>query len=198
MLTSHPHHAKPSRRHLPGVVLATSCAAILAISGTARAAVVVPVNVTLNAGLYTYSYSVTNTAGSLFDLAIVNVPVAKASNLMSLSAPTGFGISFDPGVGIVSFFEDADPLTLPTFAPGTTTAPFKFTSAFAPGTVTFDALDLIGTTFTGTTQAPVSAPAIPEPGSMMTAWLVGLGTLGSLSRRSRNPREISDNQPTLN
>ena len=145
----------------------------------AHAQVVVPSTVNFNSGtgLYNYAYSVTNN-GPAFDLAILNVPVAPASNLLSLLAPTGFGISFDPGVGIVSFFEDSDPGTTQTFLPGSTNGLFTFSSAFAPGAVTFDALDANGDTYTGTTQAPITA--VPEPGTFL---LLGLGVLATSFRR---------------
>ena len=160
--------------------LHASTLALLTLAAVhAHAQVVVPstVNFDIGTGLYNYAYSVTNN-GPTFDIAILNVPVAPASNLLSLLAPTGFGISFDPGVGIVSFFEDSDPGTTQTFSPGSTRGLFRFSSTFAPGTVTFDALDAIGDTYTGTTQAPTTA--VPEPGTLL---LAGLGVLATSFRR---------------
>lgn len=156
-----------------------TCTAIH-LGSSAQAQVLVPSSVDFNisSGIYTYSYSVTNN-GPTFDLAILNVPVSPASNLMSLLAPTGFGISFDPGVGLVSFFEDTNPATLQTFSPASTNGLFSFTSTVAPGAVTFDALDVGGNTFTGTTQSPI----VPEPTAFS---LIGLGLAGFLSRRSRS------------
>lgn len=159
--------------------LALLTCTVIHLGSSAHAQVAVPSTVNFDAGtsLYTYSYSVMNN-GPTFDLAILNVPVAPDSNLMSLLAPTGFGISFDPGVGIVSFFEDSDPATTQIFSPGSTNGLFKFTSTFAPGTVTFDSLDAGGNTFTGSTQAPTTA--VPEPG---TIFLVGLGVVAASFRR---------------
>ena len=163
-----------------------ACAAIH-LGSSAHAQVVVPSNVNfdLGTGLYSYSFSVMNN-GPTFDLAIVNVPVSAAGNLMSLLAPTGFGISFDPGVGLVSFFEDSDPATLQTFSPSSTNGLFSFTSTVAPGTVTFDALDAGGNTFTGTTQSP----SVPEPAAFS---LIGLGMVGLLSRRPKSSSKHSAN-----
>lgn len=166
-------------QNLRASTLALLTCAVIHFGSTAHAQVAVPSTVNFDSGtsLYTYSYSVTNN-GPTFDLAILNVPVAPASNLMSLFAPTGFGISFDPGVGSVSFFEDSNPGTTQTFSPGSTNGLFRFSTTFAPGTVTFDALDAGGNSYTGTTQAPTTA--VPEPGTVL---LVGLGFLAASSRR---------------
>lgn len=152
-----------------------SCAAIHGAS----AQIVVPsfVNFDPGTGLYNYSYSVTNN-GPAFDVAILNVPVAHNSNLLSLLAPAGFGISYDPRVDIVSFFEDADLGTTETFSPGSTNGLFRFSSTFAPGAVTFDALNAGGDTYTSSTLAPVTP--VPEPGTVL---LAGLGVLATASRR---------------
>ena len=172
---------KQARQKPLRTVLATSCLALLALGSTASSQVIVSPTVSSSGGIFTYSYSVTN--NGLFDLAIVNVPVTTAGNLMSLIAPTGFGISFDPGVGIVSFFEDADPLTLQTFSPGSTRGLFMFTSTLRPGAATFDALDIGANTFTGATLAPggvVTPPApiivarVTDVGAIFSTFLTGL------------------------
>ena len=175
------HHGGPP---LLAVSLATTLAALLA-TGNTHAQVSLPNTVAfdIGTGIYTYSYSVVNN-GPTFDLAIINVPVAPGSNLMNLTSPSGFDISFDPGVGIVSFLEDFDPGTLPIFSPSSTRGLFTFTSAVGPASVTFDALDAGGNTFTGTTISP----AIPEPGilSLLGATLVAPALL------ARRRRKISD------
>ena len=160
MTKFHPQRSHRTRPRLLATTLATTVSAILSL-GVSRAQVTVPgtVNFDSGTGVYTYSYFVTNN-GAAFDLAIINVPVAPSSNLTNLTSPSGFDISFDPGAGIVSFLEDFHPETLPTFSPSSTRGLFSFTSPLAPVSVTFDALDAGGNTFTGTTFAP----AIPEPG----------------------------------
>ena len=127
-------------------------------------------NIDFNAGtgIYTYSYGVLN-KGPTFDLAIVNLNIATTSNLMNHSAPTGFGISYDSGLGIVSFYEDADPATPQTFAPGSTTAPFTFTSAFGPVPIGFDALDAGGNAFTG-----LGLSAAPDSSAVSNALVTGI------------------------
>lgn len=179
MTKKHPQTNSPFRPRLLAIALATALSA-----GITQAQVTVPSTVAFNmgTGLYTYSYSVMN-SGPTFDLAVVNVPVAPASNLMNLTSPSGFIISFDPGPGIVSFLEDSDPGTLPTFAPGSSRGLFTFTSSLAPATVTFDALDVGGNSFMGTTSSP--NVVIPEPGALS---LLGATLLAPafLARRRRN------------
>ena len=178
MTTQSFHIQVYGQRRLFGVMLATACSAVISL-GTVEAQVSVlgGANFDVGTGIYTYSYAVLN-SGPMFDLALVNVPVATSSNLMSLMAPAGFNISFDPGVGIVSFFEDSNPATLQTFGPSSLNGLFTFTSVVSPMTVTFDALDTNGATYTGTTLAPM----VPEPGAMA---LLGMAALapGFLCRR---------------
>ena len=190
MIKKHTHRTKHVRPRLPVIIaLATVLSA-----GIAQAQVAVPSSVNFDTGtsLYTYSYSVTNN-GPTFDLAIVNVPVASGSNLMNLTSPSGFTISFDPGPGIVSFLEDSDPGTLPTFAPGSTRGLFSFTSSLAPALVTFDALDAGGNSFTGTTSSP--NVVVPEPGALS---LLGATLLAPalLARRRRDHSASPLNHPT--
>ncbi len=136
----------------------------------AHAQVDLNANINFNAGtgIYTYSYGVLNKS-PIFDLAIVNLNIATTSNLMALSAPTGFGITYDPGVGIASFYEDADPATPQTFAPGSTTAPFTFTSTLAPVPIGIDALDTVGNAFTGFTLS-----AAPDSSAVSNALVSGI------------------------
>ena len=149
----------------------TACALALAgLSLTASAQVDLNTNINFNVGtgIYSYSYAVLN-QGPTFDLAIVNLNIATTSNPLALTAPVGFAINFDPGVGIVSFFEDADPFTPQTFAPNSTTAPFTFTSTQAPVPIVFDALDINGTTFTGFTLS-----AAPDSSVVNNAVITGI------------------------
>lgn len=175
-----------TRAHLAGAI-ALCCALVL--PGTAARAQVSVTLDTLSGGspLFAYSYSVTNLTA--FDLAIISLDVPALPNaLVNLAAPAGFGMDFDPGVGLLSFFEDADPATPQTFASGTTISGFTFQSPFAPGASSFMALDVMGNDSTGTTLAPsVTAQAtVPEPGTL----LLGLAALPGLLlplRRRRSP-----------
>lgn len=179
MTQKHSYQLDDFRPRLLAIALAAAFSA-----GISQAQVTVPSTVAFNTGtgLYTYSYSVMNN-GPTFDLAIVNVPVASGGNLMNLTSPSGFTISFDPGPGIVSFLEDSDAGTLPTFSPGSTRGLFSFTSPLAPASVTFDALDAGGNSFMGTTSGPTVL--IPEPGTLS---LLGAALMAPalLARRRRN------------
>ena len=150
---------RPRRLAVP-LALAGALGALFS-AGAARAQVTLMPTITPNGALFNYSYSVTDFNAT--DLAIVNInslPMvpSAATNLM---APVGFMISFDPGVGIVSFLGD--------FMPGTPVSGFSFDSTFGPGTVNFDAEDNNGVMSTGTTLAPV-----PEASTLVS---LGAGVL---------------------
>lgn len=123
--------------------------------GAARADLVTVIpTVTPNGSLYHYDYAITNNAPE--DLAIVSIPVLPGPDtIQNLSTPAGFLGSFDSGLGFVDFLGDLD-----VFAQGTTLSGFMFDSPFAPGPSVFQALSVSGTSFVGSTSAPV-----PEPGS---------------------------------
>lgn len=142
----------------------------LAAPGTVRAQVSVTPTVTGNFPLFTYSYSVVNLTP--LDLAIISVDMlANPLAVQNPVAPPGFLISFDPGFGTLFFLEDADPLTLPTFAPGSTVSGFTFQSPFGPTAGSFNALDINGNSFTGQTLA---AATVPEPGTLLLGLAPGL------------------------
>ena len=154
-----------------GVLIANSVEAQVSIAPTTS----------FNGSLYTYSYSVVN--GSAQDLAIANLNfVGMPVNLTNLVAPTGFGISYDPGVNIVSFFEDSDPNTTPTFAAGSTVSGFSFQSVFPSTTIGFDGFDVAGNTFAGNTQGPV---AVPEASTLVMTLSLTTGMSTLLLRRRR-------------
>jgi hypothetical protein len=160
-------------RHLVARCLLLGVASVL----TSHAAVTINSSFNLDSGtnLYTYSYSVSNTGST--DLALISIPSDATANIAGASTPTGFSLTFDVFQGFISLVEDSDLFTDQTFAVGSTVSPFQFTSALAPGTVTFTAFDSEGTEFTGSTIAP-----IPEPSSLL---LVGLALLPVSARRRR-------------
>lgn len=154
--------------------------AFVTLTQNSRAAVTVNSNVSLSSGVYTYSYSVTN-SGTIFDLATIDIPFAAGAVIGNLSAPTGFGIISDGvPVNLISLFEDSDVSTLATFAPNTTIETFSFQSSTPPSLVTFSALDVNGDTYTGTTQS-----AVPEPSSLLFLASTVLPILASRRRNNR-------------
>jgi hypothetical protein len=158
-----PAHKALRASRLTKLWLVGLCLAGVSLAGlnTAVAQVAVQPTITFNTttGLFTYSYSVANNTSNTLAIISFGTSPAGPTTVQNLTSPMGFSASYDTGNGFVSFFEDSSSGTPQTFAPGSTTSAFVFTSAFAPGTTTFQALDITGNTFTGVTQAP-----IPEPG----------------------------------
>jgi len=161
--------------------LAGALLAALVLPATAvRAQVSINAVVTPSGGLFNYSYSVTNNLPmdpadpTVNRLAIISFAVpARADAVLNKMAPTGFLIDFDPGVGLVSFAEDADSATPQTFAPGLTVAGFTFQSPFGPLVTQFEAISPDGT-FRGNVVSPLN---VPEPGTL----LIGLAALPGLA-----------------
>jgi len=194
MIQKQPRSAFFGQARFLSVCLAAAGAAALGLgSAKAQVSVLGSANFDIGTGIYTYSYAVFN--GGLFELALVDVEVATASALMSLTAPTGFDISYDPGLGIVSFFEDTEESTLQTFSPSSFNGLFSFTSLLAPDAAPFEALDVTGETYSGTTLAPL----VPEPGSVALLSLALLAP-AALSRRRAATAPLShssQHQPPL-
>jgi hypothetical protein len=132
-------------------------------------------NFDLLTSLYTYSYSFQNTGTQ--DLILITIPASQFAGVSSITIPEGFAFTYDPIAQVNSFFEDNSIFTDQTFAAGSTTGPFTFTSPIAPASVPFTAFDVAGTEFTGTTISPV-----PEPSALM---LGGLAVFGIGCRRRR-------------
>jgi hypothetical protein len=156
----------------------TGTLALLCLTAAAHAQVAINPAVSFSNGLYTYNYDVVNNTAETLAITTFEVPALPGA-ILNLTAPTGFDISFDSGLGLVSFFEDTDPNTLDTFAAGSTVSGFMFSSFYAPGVSDFEALDVNGTSFIGTTRAPV----VPEPGTFALFGGVTLGGVLALRRR---------------
>ena len=145
--------------------------------GAACGAITITNNVTQNAGIFTYTYTITN-FGTTFDLAIVEIPIGTGVSISNLTAPTGFAVITDGApVNSVTFFEDTESSTLQTFAPGSSQGVFSYTSTFGPAPVTASALDVNGDTYTTTTLSPV-----PEPSSLL---LLGTAVVPLIVSRRR-------------
>lgn len=179
---------RTSLRSMLRMTIALGALAVLGVAAHAQQVSITP-TVSFSNGLYTYEYSVMN--NTLDRLAITTFEVRPLPNaVMMPTAPAGFGISFDPGpfpsssfasgVGLVSFFEDDVTTTLGTFDPGSTISGFMFTSPFAPTVSNFEALDINGVSFLGTTLAPAN---VPEPGTIAFAVTLSLGLAGMVKTR---------------
>lgn len=155
-----------------------SAAAMLALPLTASAAVTVTGLTSFDAATsrFTYNYSVSNT-GTDEEIIKVTFPVSTSANLLGITAPTGFKLTYDTVLSLVNFVWGDDPFIMPTFAPNSTVSGFSFTSPDAPGPVTFTA-DAFSGEFNGTTVSPT---AVPEPGALMLGLLAPL----ALFRRRR-------------
>ena len=171
------HHSPPGLCHFRRLPLLTGIAVIIT-TACARSAVTINSTVDFLAGVYTYTYSISN-FGTTLDLTVVNIPVGMAVPANNLMTPVGFNAIYDGGaINQVSFFEDTDPSTTAKFAPDSTTGFFSFTSNFGPGLVTFDAQDADGNTFTGVTQS-----AVPEPSSLLLLAAAAIPLMASRRRR---------------
>lgn len=144
------------------------CALFLLPATAARAnhLVTLSANVTFNSALslYTYNYSVSN---NLFDpVAVVSFEVFALPNaVLNPTAPTGFNLFFDAGLGQVDLVEDTE-----TFAPGRTISGFSFQSAFAPNPSAYTYVNA-STGQASQGGATLAPAAIPEPGTLA----LGLG-----------------------
>jgi hypothetical protein len=126
------------------------------------APIVVPI-VTSSGGLFEYNYAISSDALPPEELILVTiaVPADDPDIVATLTAPMGFTFNYEPFFGLVDFVKDSASFTA---APITG---FMFSSAFAPGPTTFDALYSSQTDSrfeSGTTVGP-SAVLVPEPSS---------------------------------
>lgn len=168
----------PRPRRLAGSLFAgplvlAGALGVLFSPGAARAQLSILSNVqTTNGTLFNYSYSVTNASLTGQDFPVITFAAPSTpGGLMSLMAPAGFQISFDPGVpggGLVSFLEDSQVFS-------TTPAVFSFSSTFAPTVLPFQAVGLDsmgnGLTASGTVLAP---QPVPEASTLVS---LGAGVL---------------------
>ncbi len=157
----------PPPRRLAGPLALAGALGALFSAGAARAQVSILSNVqTTNGTLFNYSYSVTNASLTGQDFPVITFAAPSlAGGLTNLSAPTGFQISFDPGVpggGLVSFLEDSQMFS-------STPAVFSFTSAFAPTLTPFQAVGFDAAGNSITSSGTVSAPApVPEASTLVS------------------------------
>jgi len=163
-----PRPRRSRSRRLAGPLALAGTFGVLFSAGAAHAQTQVSVvpTVTVNGGLYDYSYTVTNfTATSLGLVNLDNLPAVDGA-ITNLSAPTGFEISpFDSTDGIVTFLPGSTDDT--QFAPGSAISGFSFSSAFGPGAIAFDTQDINGMNpVNGMTVGP--SAAVPEASTLVS------------------------------
>jgi hypothetical protein len=167
-----------TRKYMAGLVLLALCAI-----RPAQAQLIIEPTVTASAGAFQYSYSITNWTS--IDVSIVTLSGLFSANnaVQNLVAPAGFGALFDPGVSLLSFYEDTQ-----TFAVGTTSGLFTFTSPYAPGAGAYEAIDIMGNQLAGSVAVPMTAvpmTAVPEPST--TAAIGSLLLVGLVLHRKFRP-----------
>ncbi len=180
-----PRRLRP--RRLAGACALAGTVGILFSAGAAYAQVQVTVapTVTVNGGLYNYSYTVTNfTATELALVNLNNLPLVPGA-LFDFSAPAGFqfgSIPYDSTVGIETFLPDSS-ANPGMFASGSTISGFSFSSAFGPGAVSFDTQDINGANpVNGMTIGPNAA--VPEASTLVSLG-AGLALLTFVAVRRR-------------
>jgi hypothetical protein len=154
----------------------------IAAASIARAdAVDVTANISRNASMFQYDYTIVNASGE--DLPVLTIDVTPGITVSNLSVPGGlpaFETAYDSVLGTVSFLENAA-----TFS-STPQSGFIFDSPVGPGSTIFAATLQNLSTFEvttdfGITQGPI---ATPEPSSLLPLTGVGLGLFFWRKRRS--------------
>ena len=171
----------------------TACAALTAVLSLAAApagAAVIGSALDNGDGTYTYSFQLDNSAGAFdisgwsleFDFALPDwdpVDIAGGGDVTvpdpNWIAGLGIPIAGQSAQDFLSLSPDTDVLV------GATLDGFSFTSAFAPGTVTYYEFSALGDSATGSTTGPAAAP-IPEPGAIAT-FASGLALVAAALRR---------------
>lgn len=117
-----------------------------------------------------YTYAVTNTSPPNMLIVSIEIPPDPLA-IENLIAPAGFLASFDPGLGFLDLIADTQ-----SFSSGLEVGGFAFDSPLVPGDAAYEALNLNGVLFSGTTTGP-----IPEPTTALLLWCA----LAGLARRPR-------------
>jgi hypothetical protein len=125
--------------------------------------------------------NVTNNTAITLDLVDLDLSAVQPA---PLTAPNGFTTVYDNGLNLLTFAEDANPLTPQSFAPGSTVGLFTFRRTGTPVTsAPFTALDRQNNFLPGT--ANFVQTAAPEPGTLV---LLLVGAAGFAVRRRKAVR----------
>lgn len=170
------------RRTLRPALALALLTGLLAAAPGASAQVSILSTYQVQGALYHYEFRVLNLTPDTLAIVTLN-GVPDLLDVQNLLAPTGFDAAYDPGLALMSFLEDADPGTEPTFAPGTLQGIFTFDSAQRIDTFQFEALDTGGNAHIGS----FGPTAAPEPGALsLTLSALGVAAVAR-RRRKGNP-----------
>jgi len=147
-------------------------------------------------GTFTYSFEVNNSGGGFdiaafsleFDFALPDWDPADIAGGGDVSVPDpnwiaglGIPVAGQSAQDFLSLSPDSDVLV------GAALAGFSFTSAHAPGTVSYYEFSAFGDSATGSTTGPGprTSPPVPEPGAIST-FASGLLLVAAALRRGRS------------
>jgi hypothetical protein len=174
--------------------------AVLLFAKPAVAAIVVSSSITSLNGLYTYNYSIDNTAGSIpvdeFDIVVArppNQPDLTPVLPSPFTSPAGWSFHIavggtDPASGGLWGWQALN--TAGSIQPGSSLSGFSFTTNVAPTQSTLDNYFLLSDSFSRIQIGNISAPEVaiahpvPEP-STWAMLLIGFAGIGFASRISR-------------
>jgi hypothetical protein len=128
----------------------------------------------LPGGLVQYNYTLTNQPTSTLPAVLFNLNVDTKADLKAIKSGAGWTTTYSPGAGFIEW-DSPGPFT--DLVPGSS-GTFSFVSPLGPSDQSFFVVGLNdqGIDFnSGTTSAPGSTAAVPEPSSL-AMW--GIGVLG--------------------
>jgi hypothetical protein len=142
-------------------------AALITGAVPAPAQLIVDALVTPLGGSVRYDITVNNnTAEDISIVTILDAPLLDPLIDPSLIAPPGFLADYDDALGLIAFLEDAD-----LFGVASSVSGFSFESMATPEAnfTSFEALSVLGNTFTGSIRITPADVIIPESGTSLAA-----------------------------
>ncbi len=148
-------------------------------STSAHALLIVEATVTPATDRFHFDLVIDNTSGDDFSLiTLANAPIDDALLAASITGPAGFGVNYDPALGLIDLLEGATP-----FLSNSRTSGFSFDSATPPSAgffSSFHAITTLGDIVTGDVRVVREPVLVPTAD---TAALLGIAGLLALRRR---------------